>query len=69
MPDRYPGYDVLAKRNTPSWNEQTRRVIDQRLAHAARATLLHRGRMATLTAIATASCRSPGTGRRFPSPR
>ena len=24
---RYPGYDVLAKRHTPSWNEQTRRVI------------------------------------------
>ena len=24
MRDRYPGYDVLAKRNTPSWNEQTR---------------------------------------------
>ncbi|HEY1933241.1 MAG TPA: gluconate 2-dehydrogenase subunit 3 family protein [Acetobacteraceae bacterium] len=32
MPDRYPGYDVLAKRHTPSWNETTRRVIDQRLA-------------------------------------
>ena len=32
MPDRYPGYDVLAKRHTPSWNEQTRRVIDRRLA-------------------------------------
>jgi hypothetical protein len=29
---RYPGYDVLAKRHTPSWNEQTRRVIDRRLA-------------------------------------
>ena len=32
MRDLYPGYDVLSKRNTPSWNEQTRRVIDQRLA-------------------------------------
>jgi hypothetical protein len=29
--DRYPGYDVLAKRNTPSWNAQTRRVVDARL--------------------------------------
>ncbi|WP_186044995.1 gluconate 2-dehydrogenase subunit 3 family protein [Burkholderia gladioli pv. alliicola] len=27
----YPGYDVLAKRDTPSWNEATRRVIDARL--------------------------------------
>ena len=32
MADRFPGYDVLSKRNTPSWNDQTRRVIDQRLA-------------------------------------
>jgi hypothetical protein len=37
MPDRdrqarYPGYDVLTKRNTPSWNEKTRRVINQRIA-------------------------------------
>jgi hypothetical protein len=32
MRDLYPGYDVLSKRNTPSWNEPTRRVIDRRLA-------------------------------------
>jgi hypothetical protein len=32
MRDLYPGYDVLAKRDTPSWNEQTRVVIDRRLA-------------------------------------
>lgn len=32
MSDRYPGYDVLAKRNSPSWNDATRRVIDERLA-------------------------------------
>jgi hypothetical protein len=30
--ERYPGYDVLAKRHSPSWNEQTRRVLDERLA-------------------------------------
>lgn len=29
---RYPGYDVLAKRNTPSWNEKTREVVDARVA-------------------------------------
>ena len=29
---RYPGYDVLRKRHSPSWNEQTRMVIDARLA-------------------------------------
>jgi Gluconate 2-dehydrogenase subunit 3 len=32
MSERYPGYDVLAKRHTPSWDEKTRRVIDERLA-------------------------------------
>jgi Gluconate 2-dehydrogenase subunit 3 len=32
MRDLYPGYDVLAKRHTASWNEKTRRVIDERLA-------------------------------------
>ncbi|MBF8643739.1 gluconate 2-dehydrogenase subunit 3 family protein [Pseudomonas luteola] len=29
---RYPGYDVQSKRQTPSWNEATRRAIDERLA-------------------------------------
>ena len=31
MTERYPGYDVLSKRHTPSWNEVTRRVIERRL--------------------------------------
>ena len=32
MPDRFPGYDVLRKRHTPSWNQKTREVIDERLS-------------------------------------
>jgi Gluconate 2-dehydrogenase subunit 3 len=32
MRDLYPGYDVLSKRDTASWNEQTRRVVERRLA-------------------------------------
>jgi hypothetical protein len=32
MPERFPGYDVLSKRHTPSWNDATRRAIDERLA-------------------------------------
>jgi hypothetical protein len=32
MRDRYPGYDVIAKRDTASWNDKTRAVIDRRLA-------------------------------------
>ena len=30
--ERYPGYDVLSKQYTPSWNEQTRLAIYRRLA-------------------------------------
>ncbi|SAL84558.1 hypothetical protein AWB74_06980 [Caballeronia arvi] len=29
---RYPGYDVTMKRDTPSWDDITREVIDERLA-------------------------------------
>jgi hypothetical protein len=29
--DRFPTYDVLDKWDTPSWNEQTRAVVDKRL--------------------------------------
>jgi hypothetical protein len=32
MSARYPGYDVLAKYSSPSWNDKTRQVIDRRLA-------------------------------------
>ena len=32
MTDRYPGYDVLNKRDTPSWNAKTRAVVDARMA-------------------------------------
>jgi hypothetical protein len=30
MTERYPGYNVLSKRNSVSWNDQTRAVIDAR---------------------------------------
>lgn len=32
MTDLYPGYDVLAKQDTPSWDAVTREVIAKRLA-------------------------------------
>lgn len=31
MRTRFPGYSTLAKRDTPSWNDATRRVVDKRL--------------------------------------
>ena len=50
---RYPGYDVLAKRDTPSWDAITRRVIEQRLATPAEPRFLTRSEFA----IAQALCR------------
>jgi hypothetical protein len=32
MTERYPGYNVLNKRKSPSWNDRSREVIDARLA-------------------------------------
>ena len=50
--ERYPGYDVLRKWNTPSWNERTREVVAKRLAIAREPRLLSHKEFATLTAIA-----------------
>src|SRR6185312_8162191 len=52
MAERYPGDDVLLKRNTPSWNEATRRVIDRRLAVPREPRSLSPDEFATLVAIA-----------------
>lgn len=51
MPDRYPGYDVLAKRDTPSWNAATREVIDARLAISNTPQFLSPEEWQTLAAI------------------
>ena len=52
MPDRFPGYDVLSKRNTPSWNEKTRQVIDARLAVPREPRFFTEQEYATLIALA-----------------
>ncbi|MDA8249593.1 MAG: gluconate 2-dehydrogenase subunit 3 family protein [Rhodospirillales bacterium] len=49
--DRYPGYDVLAKRHMPSWNEQTRRAIDRRLAVPREPRFFTRSEWRTLQAV------------------
>jgi hypothetical protein len=49
--NRYPGYDVLKKRGTPSWNEPTRRVIDERLATTDAPQFLGADEWRTLVAI------------------
>jgi hypothetical protein len=51
MSGRFPGYDVLAKRRSPSWNEQTRRVIDERLAMPREPRFLSQDEFRTMEAV------------------
>jgi hypothetical protein len=46
--DRFPDYDVLAKRDTPSWNDKTRAVIAERLVMTERSGVLSDLQFATL---------------------
>lgn len=52
-PVRYPGYDVMDKRYTLSWNEPTRRVVDQRLALPETPAFLSVAEWRTLSAVAS----------------
>ena len=51
MTDRFPGYDVLKKRNTLSWNEPTRRIIAKRIAVHPGPRFFDQAEWATLGAI------------------
>jgi hypothetical protein len=61
MSARYPDYDVLAKRHTPSWNEKTRRVIDQRLAVPRAPRFLSNEEFQTLDAVCARIVPQPAT--------
>jgi len=47
----YSGYDVLAKRDTPSWNPQTREVVEARLTQVPGRRFLEPGELRTLEAV------------------
>jgi hypothetical protein len=51
--NRYPGYDVMAKRLGPSWNEQTRRVVTRRLAIGGEPRFFTAEEFQTVAAIAS----------------
>lgn len=51
MADRFPDYDVLAKRDTLSWNNQTRQVVDERLALDLPPDALNDTQLATLRRV------------------
>lgn len=48
---RYPDYNVLAKRDTPSWNDITREVVDRRLEIADEPRFLNADRFRILRAL------------------
>lgn len=48
MADQFPTYDVLAKRDTPSWNDKTREVVDHRLSLTVPPDALSECQLATL---------------------
>ena len=48
MDDRYAEYDVTAKRNSPSWNELTRKAVDERAALTIPDGVLTETQLATL---------------------
>jgi hypothetical protein len=49
--DPFPDYDVLAKRGTPSWNRQTRKVVEDRLALQIPPHPLSESQLATLRRV------------------
>jgi len=65
---RYPGYDVLRKRDTPSWDEVTREVIDARLATRNSPRFCNDAQWRALSALCAVlvphSCKMPSGERR-----
>lgn len=59
MSDRYAKYDVLAKRGSPSWNDKTREIVDERLALEVPAGVLDDRQLATLRAVIERVCPDP----------
>ena len=59
MADRFPDYDVLAKRNSQSWNAKTREVIDERQALQLPEDVLTPTQLATLRAVVRRLCPDP----------
>lgn len=70
MSERYPGYDVLAKRDTVSWNAATREAIDARLAVEDRPAFLDHDAWLTLKTLCDGILPQPLAGEtgRLPAP-
>jgi hypothetical protein len=62
--DRFADYDLLAKRDSESWNDATRAAIDRRLALKVKPGVLSGTQLATLRKLVARVCPNPlGHGR------
>jgi len=68
MSPRYPGYEVEAKRDTPSWNEATRLAVDKRLAVPREPRFFTTDEWITLEAICDRIMPQPGDRPKVPLP-
>lgn len=71
MPDsrhgaRFPGYDVLAKRQGPSWNDKTREVIARRLSIGSQPKFFTEDEFLTVLAVADRIVPQPPTRAPIP---
>jgi hypothetical protein len=62
----YGDYDVLAKRDTPSWDEQTREVIRRRLTQIPERRFFNESEWRTLEAICDRALPQPDRADRIP---
>lgn len=56
----YPGYDVLAKRGTPSWDPVTRKVVDDRLSTPLQPRFFSQAEWAAMLALCHCVVVQPG---------
>ncbi|WP_126173786.1 gluconate 2-dehydrogenase subunit 3 family protein [Altericroceibacterium xinjiangense] len=59
MADPYPTYDVLAKRDSASWDDTTRAVVDRRLSLKVPEGVLSDTQLATLRMVKARVCPDP----------
>src|SRR5437588_9653947 len=64
--ERYPGYNVMQKRCSPSWNIQTRRVIERRLATSDAPLFFTPDQFETVRALAARIVPQPCDGALIP---
>lgn len=68
MTDRYPGCDVKAKQDTPSWDQVTREVVARRLAVPRQPRFFNEAEWQTLDALCDRIVPQPGRGEKVPLP-